>query len=267
MISHNGQSIYYVELTGNPVVLEINPSTLAIVSESTAKLFDSEDFSPHVEGATDNLLFLSAESKLAGKAVHIIALDRRDVSKTVIDRQISKRPGWGESYALSYGGDSLWMGGRKYWLRIGLKSGQIEAKMQAQNDVNSLVAFPSGLVGVTNLSSTGFLQLFDKQGHQLKTLVGPGCGFVSVSLSPNDEDGVAVCEKTGATEWSFGKTLERKAVVFDLQTMVAIKASLCRSKALKLQLGQMMNVYGFRNPSFLVLSRMFGQPFLISQGS
>jgi hypothetical protein len=33
---------------------------------------------------------------------------------------------------------------------------------------------------------------------------------------------VAVCERTGTTEWSFGKTLERKAIIFDSQTMALI---------------------------------------------
>jgi len=224
VISHNGQSLYYVELTGNPIVLEINTSTLGILSESTARLFDAKDFSPRVDGATDDTLFLSAESTLAGKVVHIIALDGRDLSKKVMDKQLSENVGWGKSYVLSYGGDSLWMGSGKYWMKIGVESGRVEARMNAQNDVNRWVTYSNGLIGMTNLSSTGFLQLFDKQGHQLKALVGPGCGFVSVRLSPDEKYGVAVCEKTGATEWSFGKTLERKAVIFDVQTMNPIKS-------------------------------------------
>ncbi|HEX3985305.1 MAG TPA: hypothetical protein VHX13_01750 [Acidobacteriaceae bacterium] len=224
VISPDGQSIYYVELTGNPVALEINTSTLGIVSESTARFFDSNDFRPRVEGATNNLLFLSAESKLPGKAVHIIALEGRDLSKKTIDKQIPESAGWGKSYVLSYGGDSLWMGSGKYWLKIGLESGRVEAKMNAQNDVNRLMAFSGGLVGMTNLSSKGFLQLFDRQGHQLRTLEEPHCGFVSVRLSPDEKDGAAVCEKTGTTEWSFGKTLERKAVVFDARTMASINS-------------------------------------------
>lgn len=223
LISPNGKSLYYVELTGAPVVLEVNAATLDVISKSTVSLFNAADFRPRVESATDNTLFLSAGSKLPGKAVHIIALDGRDLSKVIADEQVPARPGWDESYKLSIGGDSLWMGAGKYWLKVGIKSGQIETKIEAQNDLHDLAVSSSGLIGLTNLSSAGFLQFFNANGQQVKTLNGPDCGFTSAHLSPDEKYGVAVCEKTGSTEWTFGKTLERKAVIFNLQTMAFVK--------------------------------------------
>jgi hypothetical protein len=202
--------------------LEISTSTLGILSESTSNLFSASDFIPRVESATDDALFLSAASRLPGKAVHLVALSRSDVSKTVLNEQISARPDWGQSYRLSFGADSLWMGRGKYWLKIGIKSGQVEAKLTAQNDLHDLTVISSGMIGMTNLASAGSLQLFDSTGRQTKTLEQPGCGFVSVQASLDERYGVAVCERTGTTEWSFGKTLERKAIIFDSQTMALI---------------------------------------------
>jgi hypothetical protein len=222
VMSRDGHSLYYVELTGNPVVLEISTSTLGILSESTSNLFSASDFFPRVESATADALFLSAASRLPGKAVHLVALSGSDVSKTVLNEQISARPDWGQSYRLSFGADSLWMGSGKYWLKIGIKSGQVEAKLTAQNDLHDLTVISSGMIGMTNLASAGSLQLFDSAGHQTKTLERPGCEFVSVQVSLDERYGVAVCERTGTTEWSFGKTLERKAIIFDSQTMALI---------------------------------------------
>lgn len=224
VMSRDGHSLYYVELTGNPVILEISTSTLGILSESTSNFFSASDFIPRVESATDDALFLSAASRLPGKAVHLVALSRSDVSKTVLNEQISARPDWGESYRLSFGADSLWMGSGKYWLKIGIKSGQVEAKLTAKNDLHDLMVISSGMIGMTNLASAGSLQLFNSTGRQTKTLEQPGCGFVSVQVSLDERYGVAVCERTGTTEWSFGKTLERNAVVFDVQTMTPLKS-------------------------------------------
>lgn len=237
VLSRDGHFLYYIELTGNPIILGISASTLHVVSRSTAHLFEASDVLPRVEFATKRGIYFSSSSRLPGKAVHIVALDAQDLSRSILDEYISKRPGLEQWHALSFQGDSIWMGGEKYWLKIGIRSGQVESKIQAQHFIGHLVVFSSGLIGMTNLSSTGFLQLFDKQGSQLKTLVGPSCGFVSVSLSPNDKDGVAVCEKTGTTEWSFGKTLERKAVVFDVKTMTPIQSIPLWKLSLKTSIG------------------------------
>jgi hypothetical protein len=177
-----------------------------------------------VECVTETALLLSAGSKLPGKAVHLVALDSSDVSKTTLDEQISARPGWGQSYKLSFTGNSLWMGSGKYWLKIGIRSGQIESKITAQNDVHDWAVFSGGLIGITNLANAGYLQYFDEDGHQLRTMEQPGCGFVSVQLSPDERYGVAVCEKTGTIERNFGKTLERKAAVFECHTIASIKS-------------------------------------------
>ena len=237
VLSRDGHCFYYIELTGNPIILEISASTLQVVSRSTAHLFEASDVLPRVEFATERGIYFSSSSRLPGKAVHIVALDAQDLSRSILDEYISKRLGLEQWYALSFQGDSIWMGGEKYWLKIGIRSGQVESKIQAQHFIGHLVAFSSGLIGMTNLSSTGFLQLFDKQGSQLKTLAESDCGFVSVSLSPNDKDGVAVCEKTGATEWSFGKTLERRAIVFDVQTMAAITSTPLSKLSFKISIG------------------------------
>lgn len=237
VMAQDGNSLYYVELTGNPVVLKISTSTLEILSQSTSKLFDAADFVPRVESITDRALFLSAGSKLPGKAVHLVALDSNDVSKTTLDEQISARPGWGQSYKLSFTGNSLWMGSGKYWLKIGVKSGQIESRLTAQNDVHDWTISSSGLIGMTNLASAGYLQTFDETGHQLKTMDQSGCGFKSVELSPDERYGVAVCEKTGTTEWSFGKTLGREAVIFDRDTMTFIMSIPLATMSLKITSG------------------------------
>ncbi len=233
VMSQDGRTLYYVELTGNPVILGINTSSLEVVSQSTSMLFGKADFVPRVELATDRSLFLSAGSKLVGKAVHLIALNSNDVSKVTLDEQIPARPDWGQSYTLSFTGSSLWMGSGKYWLKIDVKTGRVESRMTAQNDVHGWLVFSSGLIGTTNLASAGYLQTFDETGHQLKTMEQPGCGFKSVALSPDDMYGVAVCEETGTAEHSFGKTLGRQAVVFDRSTMTSILSVTLTTKSLK----------------------------------
>jgi hypothetical protein len=224
VLSRDGHSFYYAELTGNPIILEISASTLQVVSSSTARLFGASDVLPRVEFATEKSIYLSSSSRLPGKAVHIVALSRSDVSKTVLDEQISARPDWGQSYRLSFGADSLWMGGGKYWLKTGIKSGQVEAKLTAQNDLLDLKVISSGMIGMTNYYSAGSLQLFDSTGRQTKAQEQPGCGFDSVQVSLDERYGAAVCAKTGTTEWNFGKTIERSAVVFDAQTMIPLKS-------------------------------------------
>lgn len=222
VMAQDGLSLYYVELTGNPVILAINSSSLEIVSQSTSRFFGKADFVPRVELTTDHSLFLSAGSTLAGPAVHLIALDGNNVSKVILDEKIPTRPDWGQSYTLSYKGSSLWMGSGKYWLKIGVKTGQVESKISAKNDVHGWIVFSGGLIGMTDLASDGYLQAFDETGQQLKTMEQHGCGFTSVALSPDDTYGIAVCEKTGTAEHDFGKTIGRQAVVFDRSTMASL---------------------------------------------
>lgn len=222
LAARDWQTIYFVELTGNPVVLAITTSTHAIQGESTAKLFGLSDFMPRVEGATDAALIFTAGSKLPGKAVHWVGLDCRDVSKITLDEQIPAKLGFGQSDSVSFAGDSLWMGSGKYWVKIGLRSGQVESKMTAQNDVHSWAVSPSGLIGITNLAGTGYLQSFDESGRQLGTMEQSGCGFVSVQLSASGRYGVGLCQKSGTNEWGFGKTLERRAFVFDFRNLAPI---------------------------------------------
>lgn len=237
VMAQDGHSLYYIELTGNPVVLEIRTSTLEVLSQSTSKLFGAADFVPRVESVTDRALLLSAGSKLAGKAVHLIALDSNDVSKKTLDEQISARPKWGQSYTVSSTGNSLWMGSSKHWVEVGIRSGQVESQLSAQNDVHNWAVSSNGLIGITNLASAGYLQTFDETGHQLKTMEQPGCGFKSVQLSPDERYGVAVCEKTGTTEWNFGRTLLREGVIFDRDTMAPIMVIPLSTKSLKTSMG------------------------------
>lgn len=102
---------------------------------------------------------------------------------------------------------------------------QVAAHLRNQRNVVDLVALPNGRwVTGTNRSTEGSLQSFDKMGNSEKTLPGKGCGFVSIQLTRDGTYGVSVCERTGTTEWTFGKTLERSAVVFDTQTMTSLKS-------------------------------------------
>jgi hypothetical protein len=102
---------------------------------------------------------------------------------------------------------------------------QLAVKIRYQNKLDDVVLLPSGRwIGRTNRSIEGSLQSFDKVGNHEKTLAGQGCGFVSIQLTQDGMYGVSVCERTGTTEWTFGKTLERSAVVFDAQTMTPLKS-------------------------------------------
>jgi hypothetical protein len=111
---------------------------------------------------------------------------------------------------------------------------QLASKIRFQNKLDEVVLLPSGgWIGRTNRSTEGSLQLFDKGGNREKTLAGQGCGFVSIQLTQEGTYGVSVCERTGTTEWTFGKTLERSAVVFNAQTMTPLERISLSKKSLQ----------------------------------
>jgi hypothetical protein len=111
---------------------------------------------------------------------------------------------------------------------------QLAVKIRYQNNLDDVVLLPSGgWIGRTNRSTEGSLQSFDKVGNREKTLAGKGCGFVSIQLTQDGTYGISVCERTGTTEWTFGKTLERSAVVFNVQTMTSLESISLPKKSLQ----------------------------------
>jgi len=157
--SLDGHSLYYVELTGNPIVLEISPSNLEVLSESTTRPSNAASLMPRVANVTDDAL------------------------------------------------------------------AQVEARIKTQNGIDDFVILSSGrLIGMKDRAIAGSLQLFDREGNLVKTLDRPDCGFKSVQLSPSERYGAAVCTRTGTTEWTFGKTLDRNVFIIDLQTMLIAKS-------------------------------------------
>jgi hypothetical protein len=56
---------------------------------------------------------------------------------------------------------------------------------------------------------------------------------VSIQLTQDGTYGISVCERTGTTEWTFGKTLERSAVVFNVQTMTSLESISLPKKSLQ----------------------------------
>jgi hypothetical protein len=98
-----------------------------------------------------------------------------------------------------------------------------EAQIRVKNGLDAVEALDDGgFLGRSNRSVAGSLQLFDDEGSIEKTLKGSGCGFVSLALSPDQKYGVAVCDRTGTTEWTFGKTLGREAVVFNTASLAQV---------------------------------------------
>jgi hypothetical protein len=168
VISEDGHTLYYAEQNEKPFMLEINSSTLDVLSEPGTETSIALDSLPRVEGVLDDA------------------------------------------------------------------TAQLAAKIRFQNNLDDLVLLPSGRwIGRTNRSTEGSLQLFDKEGNRDKTLAGQGCGFVSIQLTQDGTYGVSVCERTGTTEWTFGKTLERSAVVFNAQTMTPLESISLSKKSLQ----------------------------------
>ncbi len=249
VLNREGSSIYYAELQPPEVVLALDVATLDVFSRSTKELFVNGDFLPHIAGSTAESLLMAAESALpdqnqtangavpsgtplaqpsyflTARAIHIVAVDARDVSRTSKNLRFEKRDWPVGVYALSHDGNSIWIGSATYLGKFGLESDNPESStLRAKEPVSQLFALSNSELGITDNQVKGWLQLFDQHGHETQMLYEADCGFVTASFSSDEKYGVAICDRTGMGEADFGKTRERKAVVFDTQKLAFISA-------------------------------------------
>jgi len=173
------------------------------MSMSDANLFGDQDFAPHVATITGQALLLSAgklthDGKVA--AVHEIrkiSLNPRDLRRVVLEKTIPAEEDLNEL---------------RYWRK----------HINARQELGRIIPLDRGALGLTNMLKEGWLQVFDETGKQLASLHNPECGFAGASLSPDQQVGVAVCERTGSDEEHLGETLRRDAVVFEVETLKVI---------------------------------------------
>lgn len=199
--SQDCMTLVFAELHSPEVLVTVESNTLKLLSASEANLFGSEYFAPHVSEITDQSLVLSA-----GKLTHE---DKATTVREVRELKLNPR-NLGEVISeKSIGIDNAEAGSLEYW----------QKRAQTKIQVDKIVPLRDGALGLTNKASQGSIQLFDQAGKQLASLQGPDCGFVSASLSWDQQVGVAVCEKTGQDEAHFGQTLRRDAVVLELKTL------------------------------------------------
>lgn len=203
VLSQDGGTLAYAELHAPQVVVTIEAATLNPISTSDASLFGEQDFGPQVSALNSQSLLLSA-GKLTrdGRVTTVhevrkISLNPRDLRQVVSEKTIP----------LEQDGSEL-----AYWRK----------RIHTQREVGQVVPVNDGVLGLTNLMGEGWIQLFNQAGKELATLHNPECGFVRASLSPDQQVGVAVCERTGLDEPHFGQTLRRDAVVFDVRTLKVI---------------------------------------------
>jgi len=219
LTSKDNRALYYVNLKGTPIILMIDADSLALISRSETGHFGTNDYLPHAEVTTKRELLLVAGSRIPGQAVHVVSVDASDVSKSVADFTVPAKPGWGSQYRLTSDGKAIWVGGGKHWRKTRLSDGQLEGTIDAVNDIQKLLPIPNGVIGLTDLAQAGFLQSFSDDGNQLQTKAMNGCGFVSGTIAFNSGYGVAVCESTGTSEWTFGKRANGRTIVFSVPSL------------------------------------------------
>ena len=202
-LSQDGTALAYAELHAPEILLTIDALTLNQMSMSDTNLFGDQDVAPHVSTITSQALLLSA-GKLTcdGKvtAVHEIrkiSLNPSDLRRVVLEKTIPAEEDVGEV---------------RFWRK----------RISARQELGRIIPLNSGALGLTNMLKEGWLQVFDKTGKELASLHNPECGFVGASLSPDQQVGVAVCERTGSDEEQLGETLRRDAVVFEVETLKVI---------------------------------------------
>jgi hypothetical protein len=203
LLSQDGSTLAYAELHVPQVIVTIDAASLNPQSTSDASLFDEQDFAPHVSIVSTESLVLSA-GKLthdgrttAVHEVRKISLSPRNLRQVLSEKSIPLDEDISEV---------------AYWLK----------RVHTQREVGQVLPTNDGMLGLTNAMSEGWIQLFDQTGKELATLRNPDCGFVRASLSPDQQVGVAVCERTGLDEAHFGQTLRRDAVVFDVKTLEVV---------------------------------------------
>jgi hypothetical protein len=200
LLSQDGSTLAYAELHAPQVVLTIEAATLKQLSISDEDIFGDKDSGPRVSTVNSHSLVLSSDR--LGKngrvtiteAVRKLSLNVSDLHQVVSDETI--RPD-ADTERL------------RYWTE----------HIRPKRDLSAVVPLDDHALSLTNMMSEGWIQLFDQTGKELATLHNPNCGFVKASLSPDQQVGVAVCEKTGLDEPHFGETLHREAVVFEVKTL------------------------------------------------
>jgi len=203
LLSQDGSTLVYAELHVPQVIVTIEAATLNPQSTSDASLFGEQDFAPHVSIVSTESLVLSAGKwthdgrATAVHEVRKISLSPRNLRQVLSEKSIPLDEDISEV---------------AYWLK----------RVHTQREVGQVLPTNDGMLGLTNAMSEGWIQLFDQTGMELATLHNPDCGFVRASLSPDQQVGVAVCERTGLDETQFGETLRRDAVVFDVKTLKVI---------------------------------------------
>ena len=243
LLNRKRNIVYYAELRSPGLVLAVDAATLKIVGRSTDAVFGESDYLPRIEGSTATSLFMAALSPLAeqgkpgsgvvasapmsqfvtARSIQFVVADAQDVSRITKTFRFAKR-GWPVGlYALSSDGESLWMGGATQVAKFSLTSGAEDGPvLRAGHRVSSLFVLSNKVLGITDNQVEGWLQLFDQNGNEIRTLQQSGCGFVSASFSSDERYGVTICDKTGMGESDFGKTRERRAVVFDVQSLAVV---------------------------------------------
>lgn len=200
LLSQDGSTLAYAELHVPQVIVTIDAANLNPQSTSDASLFGEQDFAPHVSIVSTESLVLSA-GKLThdGRTTAVHEVRKISLSPRNLRQVLSE-----ESIPLDEDISEV-----AYWRK----------RIHAQREVAQVIAVNDGVLGLTNVMSDGWIQLFDQAGKELATLHNPKCGFVKASVSPDQLVGVAVCEKTGLDEAHFGETLSRDAVVFEVKTL------------------------------------------------
>jgi hypothetical protein len=194
------RTLVYAELHAPTVILALDASTLDLVSSSTSSLFGEQDFAPHVCRVKDGALTLSAE-KLAphGKSVKVLEFRRLSLRLRNLRQIISDE-------TMQVQDDFCELG---YW----------RERIKPQQQADTVLPMDRGALGLSNRALEGWIQLFDEMGNQVAMLHNPACGFVSASVSSDQQLGIAVCERTALDESHFGETLRREAMVFETKTL------------------------------------------------
>lgn len=217
-LSAHGDLLIYTELHGPVFIAAFKPQTLEMVTSSTMQLFGSGELMPKLSGTTQTAVILSSVRHEPDAGVHLISLSLTDLGKAIEDFTFPFRSGEGQGYAIDASRNAVWLGQGAFWFKHDLKTGNLLGELHARKDISGLIVRDDKLFGLTDKKLAGWMQMFDVSGRELAER-NESCGFVRVSLSPDGQFGVAICERTGLDEAQFGKTLRRQAIVFEASTL------------------------------------------------
>jgi hypothetical protein len=222
LLSPDGSTLVYAELHAPLFLAGFRPQTLEMLSSSTSQLFTVEDFMPRVSGATQTTVVLSSERRTPNAGVRLVSIDLKNLGHVTEDSVLPFHKNEGRNYAVDVFGTAVWFGQGTSWFKHDMRNGDRLSEMHAREDINSLSANEGKLLGLTDKKVAGRIQLFDSDGKELADTRNDECGFVRVSLSPDRQFGVAICDRTGLDESHFGKTLRRQAIVFEVATLKVV---------------------------------------------